>query len=266
MGTLTSGYKVERVLEEWSNGALYVAYQASLQRKVLLRLDKIKADSAGAAEKERLLGMARRLGGLNHPNVVRVLEAGDTADGIFFSMEYPGDATLEKLLKEKGRLTPKEVVGTSLQILTALEYALAQDGLTHGELQPQVIYMMSDGYVKVAEFGMGRRRSRVQMGREAQYVAPERASGGSTDERSDIYSLGAILYRSLSGRLPFPEIDPRKVLANQVEQSPKPLSEVAAGVPVELTAIVETAMRKDPRTRYQNPGQMAAALRNVIVQ
>jgi serine/threonine-protein kinase len=263
---IQGGYKVERTLEEWADGVLYAAFQASLQRRVLLRMDKFRSDSMGTAEKSRLLSTARKAGNLNHQNVVRVLEAGETEDWVFVTMEYSSDTTLDKLIKDKGRLTAKEALDMSLQVLAALEYALNQDATIHGELKPNVIYVAPDGVVKVAEFGMERRRSRVQLGREVQYVPPEKASGGKTDERSDIYSLGAILYRAVSGRVPFPELDPKKVLAQQVEQDPKPIREIAPDVPVELAAVIETAMRKDPRMRYQSPGQMASALKGVKLQ
>ncbi|MBN1809853.1 MAG: serine/threonine protein kinase [Planctomycetes bacterium] len=263
-GEVAGGYRIEKLLEEWPSGALYRAYQASLERSVLLRVDKLPPGST-PRDKAALLGAARRLGALNHSNVVRILEVGETADAIYCSMEYPGDMSLDRLMNEKGKLSPPEAVGTALQVLTALQYAFDQEGVIHGALRPQVVFITQDGFVKVAEFGMDRKRSRLQMGRDAQYVPPEKVSGGTLDERSDIYSLGAILYRALSGRLPFQDIDPRRVLARQVDESPRPLKEVSQDTPIELAAVVETAMRKDPRMRYQIPGQMASALQSIQV-
>jgi len=262
MAQVSAGYKIEQLLEEWADGALYAAYQESLQRKILLRLDRLPHDASGAA-KERHLAAARKLGALNHPNIVRVVEVGETKEGVFCAMEYPGDLTLDRRMNEQGALPPQETAGAALHVLAALEFASSQENIAHGSLRPHVIFMTQDGFVKVAEFGMERKRSRMQLGRDAQYVPPEKVAGGFVDERSDIYSLGAIMYRAMSGRLLFPDIDPKRVLARQVEEAPVPLEQVSPSIPPELAAIVETAIRKDPRKRYQTPGQMAAALKAV---
>lgn len=253
-----AGYEIKHLVERWGEEELYLAHQGSMHRDVMLRV--LDADNQ-PERADRFLEDARRLAAVDHPNVARLHEAGRERNFVFCSMEYPGQDSLDRALSEGGRLSAGRTVETALGVLEALTY-VGERGLVHGALRPKVVFVI-EGRVKVAGFGAGMPREIMLLGDAIQFLSPEHVSGGRLDTRSDIYSLGMIMYRALSGRLPFSDIDPRAVMRRQVEEMPRPLAELGIDAPAPLSAVVQRAIEKDPRLRYQKPAEMKDALSGV---
>ena len=258
MAESIAGYSLLRVLERWGEEEFLQAHQASMHRDVLLRVLRTEHPERADA----FLEVARRLAAIDHPAVARVHEAGREGAAVYCSMEYPGEETLERLLATNGRLEPARAVAIARDVLEALEQVAAR-GLVHGALRPRVIFLAGER-AKVAGFGSVLPAAVMLLADAVQFLSPEHVSAGRLDTRSDIYSLGMILYRALSGRLPYRDIDPRSVMRRQVEEMPRPLGELAPDLPAALSAAVEKAVQKDPRLRFQEPAEMRRALQKAL--
>ncbi|WP_294539941.1 Stk1 family PASTA domain-containing Ser/Thr kinase [uncultured Gemmiger sp.] len=204
---------------------------------------------------------------LDHPNIVKVYDVSVTDQLQYIVMEYIDGITLKEYLKQRGgALTWKEVVHFATQVLSALEHAHSK-GIVHRDVKPQNIMLQADGSIKMMDFGIAR-FSRAQSQTisdkaigSVHYISPEQAKGDRTDARTDIYSVGVMLYEMLSGRLPFDGTGTVSIAIMQISEKPKPLAEVAPNVPEGLRQITEKAMEKDPDARYQSAAEMLEAIR-----
>lgn len=200
--------------------------------------------------------------GLESPHIVRVLDYGQDSDRHFLVMEYVEGDSLARILKERAQLLPSVALTLAGQTAQALEEAHRR-GMVHGDIKPENILVADDGTAKVSDFGLARALREVAGTQRSlfratpHYAAPELASG-LPDIRSDIYSLGIVLYQMLSGRVPFEADTPAAVARLHETAQPPPLGiAVAAGV----EAILERCLAKDPDDRYQEPGELVEALR-----
>ena len=204
---------------------------------------------------------------LDHPNIVKVYDVSVTDQLQYIVMEYIDGITLKEYLKQRGgALTWKEVVHFATQVLSALEHAHSK-GIVHRDVKPQNIMLQADGSIKMMDFGIAR-FSRAQSQTisdkaigSVHYISPEQAKGDHTDARTDIYSVGVMLYEMLSGKLPFDGTGTVSIAIMQISEKPKPLAEVAPNVPEGLRQITEKAMEKDPAARYQSAAEMLAAIK-----
>ncbi len=204
---------------------------------------------------------------LDHPNIVKVYDVSVTDQLQYIVMEYIDGITLKEYLKQRGgALTWKEVVHFATQVLSALEHAHSK-GIVHRDVKPQNIMLQADGSIKMMDFGIAR-FSRAQSQTisdkaigSVHYISPEQAKGDRTDARTDIYSVGVMLYEMLSGRLPFDGTGTVSIAIMQISEKPKPLAEVAPNVPEGLRQITEKAMEKDPAARYQSAAEMLEAIK-----
>lgn len=204
---------------------------------------------------------------LDHPNIVKVYDVSVTDQLQYIVMEYIDGITLKEYLKQRGgALTWKEVVHFATQVLSALEHAHSK-GIVHRDVKPQNIMLQADGSIKMMDFGIAR-FSRAQSQTisdkaigSVHYISPEQAKGDRTDARTDIYSVGVMLYEMLSGRLPFDGTGTVSIAIMQISEKPKPLAEVAPNVPQGLRQITEKAMEKDPAARYQSAAEMLEAIK-----
>ena len=203
---------------------------------------------------------------LDHPNIVKVYDVSVTDQLQYIVMEYIDGITLKEYLKQRGgALTWKEVVHFATQVLGALDHAHSK-GIVHRDVKPQNIMLQADGSIKMMDFGIAR-FSRAQSQTisdkaigSVHYISPEQAKGDRTDARTDIYSVGVMLYEMLSGKLPFDGSGTVSIAIMQISEKPKPLAEVAPNVPEGLRQIAEKAMEKDPDARYQSAAEMLAAI------
>ena len=204
---------------------------------------------------------------LDHPNIVKVYDVSVTDQLQYIVMEYIDGITLKEYLKQRGgALTWKEVVHFATQVLSALDHAHSK-GIVHRDVKPQNIMLQADGSIKMMDFGIARfSRAQSQTVSDkaigsVHYISPEQAKGDRTDARTDIYSVGVMLYEMLSGRLPFDGTGTVSIAIMQISEKPKPLAQIAPTVPEGLRQITEKAMEKDPAARYQSAAEMLAAIR-----
>lgn len=203
---------------------------------------------------------------LNHPNIVKVYDVSVTDQLQYIVMEYIDGITLKEHLKQRnGALTWKEVVHFATQVLSALDHAHSK-GIVHRDVKPQNIMLQADGSIKMMDFGIARfSRAQSQTVSDkaigsVHYISPEQAKGDHTDARTDIYSVGVMMYEMLSGKLPFDGTGAVSIAIMQISEKPKPLAEVAPNIPVGLRQITEKAMEKDPADRYQSAQEMLDAI------
>ena len=203
---------------------------------------------------------------LDHPNIVKVYDVSVTDRLQYIVMEYVNGITLKEYLKQRGgALTWKETVHFATQVLRALQHAHSK-GIIHRDVKPQNIMLLADGSIKMMDFGIARfSRAQSQTVSDkaigsVHYISPEQAKGDRTDARTDIYSVGVMLYEMLSGRLPFDGDGAVSIAIMQISDKAKPLAQVAPNVPQGLCQITEKAMEKDPDKRYQSAKEMLEAI------
>ena len=203
---------------------------------------------------------------LDHPNIVKVYDVSVTDQLQYIVMEYIDGITLKEYLKQRGgALTWKEVIHFATQVLGALEHAHSK-GIVHRDVKPQNIMLQADGSIKMMDFGIARfSRAQSQTVSDkaigsVHYISPEQAKGDHTDGRTDIYSVGVMMYEMLSGHLPFDGSGTVSIAIMQISEKPKPLAQVAPNVPEGLRQITEKAMEKDPDDRYQSAAEMLRAI------
>jgi serine/threonine protein kinase len=254
-GATFAGYEVEDVVGLGGIGVLYRARQVRLDRPVALKL--VEAEAArDPVVRERLRREARAVAALDHPNVVPLYEAGEQDGTVYIVTRWVEGTELGTLLQEGGPLDPAVAAQTAAQIADALEIA-HEKGLIHRDVKPSNVILTPEGHVYLTDFGLAKRAETAagltgadQMLGTVDYVAPELIEGSEPDARSDMYSLGCVLYEMLVGEAPF--ADQRGGMAKmwaQVNAEPTPVGERRGGVPPALEEIVNQAMAKTPDAR-----------------
>jgi serine/threonine-protein kinase len=218
---------------------------------------------------ERFRREAQSAAGLTHPNIVAVYDWGKVNNTYFIAMEYVQGRTLASILKEKLRLTARQACDVAVDVASALGFA-HENSVVHRDIKPGNILIGSTGQIKVADFGIARALgSAVEDGLTqtgsvmgtATYLSPEQAQGSQPDPRSDIYSLGVMMYEMVAGRAPFIGDNAVGVAYQQVHGVPPAMSEFVADVPREFEAIVAKCMAKSAERRYVNAGALRDDLR-----
>jgi len=258
-----------RVIERIGGGGMGVVYHA--QCELLNRPVAVKVLREQYAQDDQFLQSfqreARAAAALTHPNIVRVYDVG-VEDGVnYFVMEMvEGHVTLKDLIRERGVLSARASLGVARQVAVALAEAHSR-GIVHRDIKPQNILLSPEGLVKVTDFGIARAQSLSQgtlsnsdsVVGSVHYISPEQARGGAADTRSDLYSLGVVLYEMLTGRVPFEGGSPVSVALKHIEQAPTPPSVHRALTP-EVEQVVLKALAKDPHDRFRDARQMARAI------
>ena len=203
---------------------------------------------------------------LNHPNIVKVYDVSVSDNLQYIVMEYVDGMTLREYLNERGgKLTSRETVHFISQIRKALDHA-HRNGVVHRDIKPQNIMLLDNGQLRMMDFGIARvsRAENQLTGGKAMgsvhYISPEQAKGEETDRKSDIYSVGVMMYEMLSGKLPFDADDVVEVALKQISDQPKSLQELNPTIPHGLVEITEKAMAKLPANRYASAAEMLDAL------
>ena len=198
---------------------------------------------------------------LSHPNIVKIFDVGFTEKVQFIVMEYIDGITLTEYIERQGVLKWKDAVHFTLQILKALQHAHDR-GIVHRDVKSQNVMLLSDGTIKVMDFGIARfnRETDKTISEKAigsvHYISPEQARGDITDERSDIYSVGVMLYEMLTGKKPFDGETPVAIALMHMQNEAKKMSEINPSIPEGLEEITVKAMQKEPVKRYQTAGEM----------
>jgi eukaryotic-like serine/threonine-protein kinase len=253
-----SRYAVEKTLGRGGMATVELAEDTQLRRKVAVK--RLVASLAGdEVFQERFFREARMAAALSHPNLVAVYDVGDE-DGVpYIVMEYVDGETLAELMAREGPLPPGRAVDLLLQVCAGLEHAHAA-GLVHRDVKPQNVMVRGDGAVKIADFGIARTMQATQLTQvgtvlgTAAYLAPEQASGEPVTAAADIYSLGAVAYELLSGRMPY-EFQTLTELVVKQQEPPPPLTEAP-----ELDGPVRRCLAYDPEDRPRSAAELAREL------
>jgi serine/threonine protein kinase/Tol biopolymer transport system component len=280
-GHMLGQYRVEREIGRGGMGEVYLARDTRLDRPVALKLlpPFLTSDADRVRRFER---EARAASSLNHPNIITVHEFGE-ADGLrLIVTEYVEGRTLRGLI-EAGELKLGQALDTAIQIASALA-AAHRVGVVHRDVKPENVMVREDGYIKVLDFGLAKPTAKPQpaplarpgdtaptmlvtdpgmiMG-TASYMSPEQTHGSEVDGRSDIFSLGIVLYEMVTGHKPFQGETISHTIVAILEREPAPLSQYAPEAPPELQQIVWKALRKNPAERYQTMDEMLSELREL---
>ncbi|ADL07794.1 Stk1 family PASTA domain-containing Ser/Thr kinase [Thermosediminibacter oceani] len=258
------------ILEEIGGGGMAVVYKARCT--LLNRIVAIKVLRPEYSNDENFVMRFRReaqaAASLSHPNIVNIYDVGNE-DGIYYIvMEYVEGKTLKEMIKEEAPLPPARVIEIAKQICDALECA-HKNKIVHRDIKPHNIIITPEGRIKVADFGIARASTGSTITNtgsligSAHYLSPEQARGGFTDERSDIYSLGVLLYEALTGRVPFNGDSPVAVALKHIQEDPKPISEIIPGFPPLLENVIMKCMAKSPGDRFQRAADLKRELMKI---
>lgn len=266
IGRTISHYRVLEKLGEGGMGVVYKAEDLTLGRVVALKF--VSADvSSDETFKQRLMREAKACAALNHPNITTVYEFGEDDGDSFIAIEYVEGRTLHDVLKER-RLGLQESLDIMLQVLDALDGA-HKKGIVHRDLKPGNLMIDSAGRVKVMDFGLAKYAAASMLTQTgatlgtAAYMSPEQAKGEGTDHRTDLYSIGVVLYQLLTGQLPFNDPHHLAVMYAIVNQDPRPPRELNPEIPPKLQEVMLKAMAKEPTQRYASSAEMGAAILGV---
>jgi len=277
---LPSRYSLISSLGVGGMGEVFLAEDTKLGRKVALKT----LPAALTNNKERLRRFqqeARAASALNHPNIMTIYEIGEESGASFIAAEHIEGETLRQRLK-RGRFEVNETLDVAMQTATAIS-AAHEAGIVHRDIKPENIMLRRDGIVKVLDFGLAKLTEEYvasRVGLEAdmrtlvqtspgtvmgtlEYMSPEQARAQETDVRSDVWSLGCVIYEMASGRGAFARASGADTLAAVLSEEPKPITDLNPAVPVELQAIISKALQKRSADRYQAVEELLADLRTL---
>ncbi len=275
IGSEIGHYRVVRLLGKGGMGEVYLADDTKLQRQVALKIldPQVAADPD---RRERFAREARAAAALNHPNIVTIHSVEEADGHVFLTLEYVEGRTLAEVIQPEG-LPIDRLLSIAISLADAVG-AAHQRGITHRDLKPANVMVASDGRVKVLDFGLAKLREDMQlaealptqaltgegkiMGTVA-YMSPEQAEARSVDQRSDVFSLGVILYEMAIGDRPFKGDTQLSVLSAILRDTPPLVTDVKHGLPRDLGRIIRRCLAKDPEDRYQTAKDLRNDLRGL---
>ena len=251
------------ILEKIGNGGMATVYKAKchvLNRYVAVKVlrDEFTTDSEFI---KKFNTEAQSAASLTHPNIVSIYDVCNEDNLYYIVMELIQGKTLKEIIVEDGMLSWKWSVNIAMQIASALEMA-HKHNIIHRDIKPHNIIITEDGIAKVTDFGIAKAVSNSTITAfgttigSVHYFSPEHARGGFTDAKSDLYSLGVVMYEMLTGRVPFDADTPVSVALKQVQEEPIDPLKYNSNIPISVDKIILKAMQKDPNLRYQNATQM----------
>ena len=267
INTLFDGrYRVLRRLGRGGMADVYLAEDEQLGRRVAIKIlnERHAADDQFV---ERFRREATNAAGLSHPNIVSIYDRGEAEGTYYIAMEFLDGQTLKEIVMQRGPLPIGEAIGFTRDLLDALKFA-HRKGVVHRDIKPHNVMCDAEGRVKVTDFGIARAGA-SQMTEAgsiigtAQYLSPEQARGGAVDRRSDLYSVGVVLYELLTGEVPFSGDTAVEIAMKHLSTVPKPPSTIRSDIPGPLDQIVLRALAKDPAERFQSAEEMDTELARV---
>jgi serine/threonine-protein kinase len=266
-------YALKQQLGQGGLGTVFEAWDPLLSRMVAVKTLQFDIDTPSRVSLDALfLNEARAAAGLNHAHIVTVYDAGLSAHGVYIAMERLRGRDLRQALQGGWRPSPAEAALLVRRVADALAYAHAR-GVVHCDIKPANIFLTRRDKPKVLDFGIARVAHHAALpalegvvAGSPYYQAPEQLQAGSIDARTDLYSLGTVLYEMLTGRRPFDGDSLEQIREAVVLHDPKPPHELCPAVPPELSAITARAMARDPAARYASAQEMAQALRLWLAQ
>src|SRR6202451_913178 len=262
---LSGRYERSHLIARGGMAEVYRAHDRLLDRPVALKVlfPELSIDRSFV---ERFRREAQHAANLSHPNIVPVFDGGEDTGTYFIVMEYIDGRPLSSILKSAGPLSAERTADIGSHVAAALGYA-HKHGVIHRDVKPGNVLITDEGQVKVSDFGIARAlntdESLTQTGAvmgTATYFSPEQAEGVGVDARSDIYSLGVVLFEMVAGRPPFLGESPVSVASKHVRDLPPPLRSLRATVPADLEAVIAKAMAKSPDDRYASADDLRTDL------
>jgi len=256
-------YKVLNRLGSGGMADVYCAEDTQLGRNVAVKL-LYRRFAEDPEFVERFRREASSAAGLQHPNIVGVFDRGEWDGTYYIAMEYLKGHTLKQLVREHGAMPPDLAVDITIQVLRAAKFAHKR-GVVHRDIKPHNVILDEEGRAKVTDFGIARAGASDMtetgsiMG-TAQYLSPEQAQGQPVSPRSDLYSIGVMLYELLTGQVPFDAESPVTIALKHVSEDPVPPSQLNPAVSPALDAVVLRSLEKDPAQRFADADEFAAAL------
>jgi serine/threonine protein kinase len=273
-------FYVTRELGRGSIGTVYLAHDPTIDRAVAIKTFSARVTALEKRQYEQqFLNEARTTGRLSHPNIVTIYDASSEGGTTFIAMEYLQGRELNKMLDNGHQFAPDDVASIMWKVADALDYA-HKNGVIHRDVKPANIFMTSNNQPKVVDFGIARSPNRmanepIQNDRPytlfhnnllgtPNYMSPEQAMGRAVDTRTDVYSLGAVMYEMLTGRKPFQSSDRDQLLQAIAHKAPSSPHEVNPKIPVALSEIVMKAMSKRPDKRFQSAEEMGLKIKRYL--
>jgi len=269
--TFADRYAVEREIGHGGMATVYLAEDRKLGRQVAIKV--LSAELATALGHKRFLREIEIAATLTHPNIVSLLESGDAGASLYYIMPYASDESLRRRLSREGPLVVEDAVRIACEVASALDYA-HRSGVVHRDIKPENI-LFANGSAVVADFGMASAISQVAgetltsigiaVGTPT-YMSPEQASAERVDARSDIYSLGCVLYEMLAGEPPFTGPTAQAVIAKRMSQPAPSVRVLREGVPEPLDRVLRRALSRAPADRYRTADTLRRALETAEAQ
>jgi tetratricopeptide (TPR) repeat protein/TolB-like protein len=266
IGRTVSHYRILEPLGAGGMGVVYKAEDLKLHRFVALKfLPQTPADDSA---RKRFVHEAQTASSLEHPNICSIYEIDETADGRMFIVMpcYEGESLQSRL--ERGPLALEEALSIATQVASGLSKA-HEKGIVHRDIKPGNVFLTNDGLAKIVDFGLAKLAGQTKLTKEGAtpgtvpYMSPEQIKGADIDRRSDIWSLGVVLYEMISGQSPFGREYDSATIYSIMSLEPAPLAAGRTRIPAELGRMVEKCLAKNPGSRYQNAGELRAELREL---
>lgn len=265
---LDGRYEIQEIVGVGGMSVVYKAYDNVDDRVVAVKILKDEFLTNDDFVR-RFKNESKAIALLSHPNIVKVYDVSFGEKLQYIVMEYVDGITLKEYIQKQGAITWNDALFFTTQILKALQHA-HDKGIVHRDIKPQNIILLSNGNIKVADFGIARfSRSETRTLTDTaigsvHYISPEQAKGEFTDEKADIYSVGVVLYEMLAGKVPFEAESAVSVALMQLQNNAKRLTEINPDIPLGLEQICIHAMEKDPKDRYQSATEMLLDVEEVI--
>ena len=268
VGAVLDGrYKIEKIIGIGGMAVVYKAHDMLMNRPVAVKM--LKDEIAGDEESvKRFVNESKAVAMMSHRNIVSIYDVSVRDDVKYIVMEYIEGITLRNYMSKRGQLTLREIISYTEQILLALSHAHSK-GIVHRDIKPQNIMLLKNGIIKVTDFGIAKlpNAETVTMTDKAigtvYYISPEQASGQPIDRRSDLYSLGVMMYEMATGELPFTADSPVSVAMMQINDTARAPGELNRSIPKGLEQIIGIAMEKKPEYRYQSAEDMLRQIRRL---
>lgn len=271
IGRVISGrYVVEAVVGTGGMAVVYRAYDRIKRQTVAIKVLRPEYESDDEFVR-RFSREAEAASKVSHENIANMLDVGIDGEMRYIVMEFVDGQTLKEMIREKGRIEPDQALRMTIRILAAVDHA-HRNGIVHRDIKPQNILVDRQGRVKVADFGIARLKASqtTKLDSDASalgsvhYFSPEQARGEVADEKSDLYSVGVVMYEMLTGQVPFDGETSVSVALKHVSEEPKSMRLYQSGISKALDEVVMRALCKDTTKRYQSAAEMAADLRKTI--
>ena len=265
---ISERYEIIRAVGEGGMANVYLALDTILNRKVAVKI--LRGD---LAEDEKFVRRFQReaisASSLNDPNIVEVYDVGEDNGKYFIVMEYVEGKTLKQLIKKRGSLTLPEVIDIMLQLTSAVAHA-HESYIIHRDIKPQNVIILEDGRVKIMDFGIavalnaGELTQTNSVMGTVYYIPPEQANGGKADIKSDIYSLGILMYELVTGHVPFKGDNPVEVAIKHMNEELPSICEYDPDMPQSIENIILKAAAKNPQNRYSSAKEMHEDLKTAL--